>query len=233
MVGVLIGMRAAAGEIQGEVIALVLPLLAAMVAGGLIGAERERHGRAAGLRTTLLVCLAGCVAMMLSVRLGGPDVARLAAGVLSGMGFLGAGVIVREHTHLIRGVTTAATLWFSSVIGLVLGAGLYLLGGLATVVVLVVLHLVPRVEKGIENDWYSDLEVAAEGTALDLKVLQEMLQKLAVTVKEVDWSEDLVAGERLFRLHLKYAKGMRQVLPGMIVTNLSTLRGIKRIHWRA
>lgn len=133
-----------------------LPLLAAVVAGGLIGFEREWRGRAAGFRTHILVCLASALLMELAVSqaawrfmpIGGASVvadpARLAHGVLTGIGFLCAGVIFRAGFS-IHGLTTAASLWITAAIGLLFGAGLYLLGTVGTaltVLILVALRLV-------------------------------------------------------------------------------------------
>src|SRR3989338_1113510 len=93
-------------------------------AGLILGLERESHGRAAGLKTTVLACVASCLAMILSenfyLESAGaagvfrPDRARLAAGILTGIGFLGAGAIIRQGT-LVRGVTTAAVLWYITI----------------------------------------------------------------------------------------------------------------------
>lgn len=133
-----------------------LPLVAAILAGGLIGFEREWRGRAAGFRTHILVCLASALLMELAVSQGAwrfipvsgaavvADPARLAHGVLTGIGFLCAGVIFRAGFS-IHGLTTAASLWITAAIGLVFGAGLFGLGAVGTVLtvaVLVVLRLV-------------------------------------------------------------------------------------------
>lgn len=110
---------------------IALRLTLTVIAGGLIGLNRGEHGRPAGLRTTLLVCLAASVAMIqtnLLIRTLGKtpdsfvvmDVMRLPLGILSGMGFIGAGAIVRRD-NMVLGVTTAATLWFVTVIGLCFG----------------------------------------------------------------------------------------------------------------
>src|SRR5947207_6220062 len=112
---------------------IALRLAAAVVAGGAIGLDRSERGRSAGLRTTMLVCLAAALAMaetnlLLSTHGKGPDSfvqidpMRLPLGILSGIGFIGAGAILRRG-EMIRGVTTAATLWLTTVIGLVLGSG--------------------------------------------------------------------------------------------------------------
>ncbi|MBX9460364.1 MAG: MgtC/SapB family protein [Brevundimonas sp.] len=135
-----------------------LPLLAAVMAGGLIGFEREWRGRAAGFRTHILVCLASALLMEAAVSqgswrfdaLGGTaivsDPTRMAHGVLTGIGFLCAGVIFRAGFS-IHGLTTAASLWITAAIGLLLGAGLFWLaaaGTLFTVVILTALRLVSR-----------------------------------------------------------------------------------------
>ena len=108
---------------------IVLRLILAVAAGGLIGLEREIHGRAAGFRTQILVCLGSTLIMLISIYgfeqsgVGTTrDPARLAAQVVSGIGFLGAGTILREGTS-IKGLTTAASLWVVAGIGLALGAG--------------------------------------------------------------------------------------------------------------
>lgn len=133
-----------------------LPLLAAVLAGGLIGFEREWRGRAAGFRTHILVCLASALLMEAAVSQGAwrfaplagteivSDPTRMAHGVLTGVGFLCAGVIFRSGFS-IHGLTTAASLWITSAIGVLFGVGLFSLGAvgaLLTLAVLVALRLV-------------------------------------------------------------------------------------------
>lgn len=132
-----------------------LPLLAAVLAGGLIGFEREWRGRAAGFRTHILVCLASALLMELAVSQDAwrfatmpgteiiTDPARMAHGVLTGIGFLCAGVIFREGFS-VHGLTTAASLWVTSAIGVLLGVGMWqlaLVAAGATLGVLAVLRL--------------------------------------------------------------------------------------------
>jgi putative Mg2+ transporter-C (MgtC) family protein len=119
-----------------------LRLALTLVAGALLGYNRSEHGRSAGLRTTLLVCLAASVAMLQANLLlptaGKPpggfavaDVLRFPLGILSGIGFIGAGAIVRRR-DIVIGVTTAANLWFATVVGLTFGGGQLALGAVAT-----------------------------------------------------------------------------------------------------
>ena len=102
-------------------------LLLACILGGLIGYEREARHKSAGLRTNILVCLGSCLVMMISVDIGdgsGVDSARIAAQVVSGIGFLGAGAIMKEGLS-VTGLTTAACLWVVAGVGLAVGLGFY------------------------------------------------------------------------------------------------------------
>src|SRR5438552_15628913 len=141
---------------------MFLRLLLAFIAGFIVGWERESHGRPAGLRTNILACVASALAMVVSEVLFAqsaaatatgswrPDPARLGAGILTGIGFLGAGTILR-HANVIRGVTTAASLWFVTVLGLAFGSGQFALGFIGTGVALVTLFVLPPFEKHIPS----------------------------------------------------------------------------------
>jgi putative Mg2+ transporter-C (MgtC) family protein len=135
----------------------LLRLVAAAVLGGAVGLDREIRGRQAGFRTNILVCLGSALVMLVSIRFAAHswphppgininvDPARIAYGVMTGVGFLGAGTII--HTKgAIRGLTTAAALWCVAGIGLAAGFGAYLLAFMATVVVVVVLWLFDYIE---------------------------------------------------------------------------------------
>lgn len=98
-------------------------LVAALLVGGLIGAEREYHGKAAGFRTMIMICVGSALFTIVSGRIGGPD-DRIAANIVNGIGFLGAGIIFREENR-VKGLTTAATVWAVSALGMCLGGGLY------------------------------------------------------------------------------------------------------------
>lgn len=150
--------------------AFALPLLAAVLAGGMIGFEREWRGRAAGFRTHILVCLASALLMEAAVSQGAwrfaplagteivSDPTRMAHGVLTGIGFLCAGVIFRAGFS-IHGLTTAASLWVTSAIGLLFGAGLYGLGGVGTALTVVILMLLRLVSLRLPQKVVVDAEV--------------------------------------------------------------------------
>ena len=110
-------------------------VLVAVALGGLIGYEREWHGREAGIRTYGAVALGACVFALISTHvMGGNNPHVIAAGVVTGIGFLGAGVIMRDQ-GTIAGLTTAATLWSTASVGLATGYGMYLLAALTAVIV--------------------------------------------------------------------------------------------------
>jgi putative Mg2+ transporter-C (MgtC) family protein len=119
---------------------LLTRLLLATVLGAAIGIEREITGKEAGLRTTILICLGAALITELSAALAGDsaDRTRIAAAIVSGIGFLGAGVIIRHRGH-VRGMTTAATIWVVAAIGMAAGGGQYVAAVGTTVLVLVVL----------------------------------------------------------------------------------------------
>ncbi len=133
---------------------IILRLGIAAVLGAVVGYERERHNQPAGLRTHMILVVGSALAMTLSINLAmqfRPDVpngdpARLAAQVLSGIGFLGAGAILRLGTN-VRGLTTATSLWSMAVVGLSVGAGYYLVALAATALLILALSALDVVEK--------------------------------------------------------------------------------------
>jgi putative Mg2+ transporter-C (MgtC) family protein len=126
---------------------MVLRLLLAVGLGALIGLEREHAKKAAGLRTHLLVCVGAALFTIASIYgFGeGADAARVAAGVVAGIGFLGAGTIISTGGGLLAGLTTAASIWAVAAIGLASGAGLYIPAAVATVIIVIILMLPKRI----------------------------------------------------------------------------------------
>jgi len=129
---------------------IVIRLCLGFLAGGIIGFERSSRRQVAGLRTHILIALGATCLMLLSIwlpgQLNGGDPSRIAAQVVSGMGFLGAGAIIRLGNN-IRGLTTAASLWLTAAIGMTIGAGMYVAALTVEVLALVTLMLLNRVEQ--------------------------------------------------------------------------------------
>jgi putative Mg2+ transporter-C (MgtC) family protein len=143
-------------------------LLGALAAGGAIGLERSYHGRPAGFRTHALVCLSSSLLMVLTLSQArwfqGPadvvriDPTRMAQGIMTGIGFLGAGVIFKEGIT-VRGLTTAASIWITSAIGILMGVGLYAAAAVATVLTLGVLAAFRYIERVLPTYRYANHRV--------------------------------------------------------------------------
>jgi putative Mg2+ transporter-C (MgtC) family protein len=133
-------------------IELLTKLGAALLVGGLVGAEREFRDKAAGFRTIIFITVGATLFTIFSALLAGDenDPARVAANIVTGIGFLGAGAIMREGGR-VAGLTTAATIWLSAALGMGIGSGQYVLVGTATAVVLFVLWIFPSFEHWIDN----------------------------------------------------------------------------------
>lgn len=119
---------------------IYLRLLVAVLVGGIIGLEREKERKPAGFRTHIIVCLSATLMTVVTSLSFPQETARVAAGIVTGIGFLGAGTIIGSHGH-VRGLTTAATLWLTSIIGFCIGMGNYLLSVVAAFTVFIVLRL--------------------------------------------------------------------------------------------
>ncbi len=133
--------------------AIPIRLLLAAVLGGLIGIEREIRDKPAGLRTNILICVGSALYMSLSTQIAqllGGDPTRIAAQIISGIGFLGAGAVLHSHGFVL-GLTTAATIWVVAGVGLALGSGMYLVAVFATAMSLVTLYFLSFIEDKIQG----------------------------------------------------------------------------------
>ena len=131
---------------------VIINLVVAFILGGIIGWLREKEGKAAGLRTHILVCLGAALFMIISGEMilvsGLADPGRIAAGVVAGIGFIGAGCIL-QGKNMIRGVTTAASIWVTAAVGLAAGIGSYTGAIAATVLAAITLEVLSRAERKI------------------------------------------------------------------------------------
>ncbi len=164
-------------------VTVLIRLLLAVIAGGIIGNERGRHGRAAGLRTHILICLGGAMTSLCSLYVSqvsglGGDVFRIPASVVSGIGFLGAGIIMVKNNSTIAGLTTAAGMWVTGTIGVAFGFGFY--GGalLATVICVVNAALLTKVEHKRKQAVRFYIEID------DLQKIQEILNHITTILEE-------------------------------------------------
>jgi putative Mg2+ transporter-C (MgtC) family protein len=227
-------------------IALVWPEIAlrlglSILAGTLMGLDRGEHGRPAGLRTTLLVCLAATVVMLqvnlLLATTGKPsdsfitlDLMRLPLGILTGMGFIGGGVILRRD-GLVIGVTTAATLWFVTVIGLCFGSGQIGLGAAALVLGVTVLSGLRWFESTMKQDHYAKLIVTTDGDELAQKQICDLAVNEGYRIQVLSLAYSEAAKHRTLEFQLKWrAPAQTKEVPAFM-SELSQDLHISSIRW--
>jgi putative Mg2+ transporter-C (MgtC) family protein len=173
------------GFLDNEYMQITANLVLALGAGGIIGLERSHHGRPAGFRTHALVCLASGLLMLVTVNYGRfmglaalegvpIDPTRMAQGIMTGIGFLGAGVIIKEGMS-VRGLTTAASIWITAAIGVLIGIGFYFAAGIATVLTLGVLSVFRWIERKMPIEFYAKLLV---GFLRDARLPEEELRAI-------------------------------------------------------
>lgn len=152
-------------------LSVIIRLVLALLLGGIIGVERSRHGRAAGMRTHVLVCVGACMTALVGLHLmsvdANADASRIAAQVISGIGFLGVGTIMIRNQSVVTGLTTAAGVWCTATIGIALGYGFYLAALVATVITIITATLLTRLEGGKKYivHCYIELKEADKTTA--------------------------------------------------------------------
>ena len=192
---------------------VTLRIVLAVIIGGLLGLERGLKNRPAGMRTYMLVCVGSCIIMLTNQYVyqtfGTGDPTRLAAQVVSGIGFLGAGTIIVTRRNQIKGLTTAAGLWSSAGIGLALGIGFYeaaIIGGFA---IFSVMTLMQKMDKKVHRKTKT-LEVYIEvNQTLTLGQLMQLLHEMELDVEDVQRESGLETddeGNRAYTATLKSGK---------------------------
>jgi putative Mg2+ transporter-C (MgtC) family protein len=222
--------------------AIALRLMLTVIAGGLLGMERSKTGHAAGLRTTLLVTLAASVAMiqmnLLLQTNGKPqnsyvvmDLMRLPLGILTGVGFIGAGAIVRKH-DLVIGITTAATLWFATVIGLCLGGGQLVLGSVSTVVGFAILWWLRALENRIERDQVAELTITIADGRLSAQALREHLHAAKFKIKSLSMAHLPAERSRKFDCEVRWPATEENAAIPAAIAELERLPGLVQLEWK-
>jgi putative Mg2+ transporter-C (MgtC) family protein len=216
-------------------------LLIAIVLSGAIGLEREFRGRPAGLRTHILVCLGATLIMIASQRMAlvsqdlpAPlrvtvDPGRIAAGIVTGIGFLGAGAILRIG-DLVRGLTTAGTIWLVAALGIAVGQGLYVVAVVSTLLVLAVLLLLTRVESLVHPVVYRSITVLAplaraEGIE---RRLRAFLAEHDIRVQDV--VERLSAAEGTAEVTVRISVRQR-LQSGEVLRAIAGMDGVMEARW--
>jgi putative Mg2+ transporter-C (MgtC) family protein len=220
---------------------VALRLILTVVAGALIGFDRETHNRPAGLRTTLLVALAAALSMiqanlLLDIRGKAPDsyvvldLMRLPLGILSGVGFIGAGAILRKE-NMVIGVTTAATLWFATVMGLCFGGGQIYLGIVSALLGLFILRGLKWFERRWSYNQTAILSLATTGGGPDPRELSALLEENGCLVENwsLSLSKERMTSQLSCEVHWReYSRTTR--LPAFL-TELSQRKEIVDLKW--
>lgn len=182
----------------------------AIVLGFILGLERELYKRPAGLRTHILVCIASCLIMMVSIYgFDEGDPARLAAQVVSGVGFLGAGAIMREEKGSgIKGITTAATIWMSAMIGLSCGNGFYFGAVVVTISALIILTILRNFETKIaaSSKYKSKIFMILKEKENMLANVREFLKESNLQVSDIDTRVVSFNGDGAVKLSITFER---------------------------
>ena len=219
---------------ERELLPILTNLLVATIAGGLIGLERSYHGRPAGFRTHMLVCVASSLLMLVTMYqaklfAGAPpdtvriDPTRMAQGVMTGIGFLGAGVILREGLS-VRGLTTAASIWITAAIGILAGVGFYSAVLVGSVITIGILTVFRKAENWMPSQIYANNAIIfARDNYMTESEIRELLLKNGFSVGNI--SRRLMGrGEQL-----EYRMTMRTMDRGNIEKLSKTLLGLTSI----
>lgn len=200
---------------------MAIRLLLSCILGGFIGYERESHRKAAGLRTHILVSIGSCLIMILSIKIyesvqgfTNADPSRLAAQVVSGIGFLGAGSIIKDGPT-VRGLTTAASLWVVSAVGLAIGSGYYMGALMATGLVLLTLTILSR----LENKEYKSL-ISLFVTSIDspgqIGEIGLLLGAHCIHIRDIKIEEQKDLLSIIFRIHMPKDVNVNEVTTGLL-----------------
>jgi putative Mg2+ transporter-C (MgtC) family protein len=221
----------------------ITPLVYAIVLGGLIGLEREIHGRPAGLRTHILVCLCSTILMVASrsvppITAGAPENApnivfdpqRLAAGIVTGIGFLGAAAVVRSG-DMVRGLTTGACIWSVAALGVVIGHQEYALATMATMVFLLVLICFNWFTGGLPPIVYRHLILHGDSADAPevVAAMRGMLQRHKIRLQDVTGTY----GSPIHHYELDFHVRCRnRIQAANILEEVTAWRGVQRAEWR-
>ncbi len=220
--------------------AIALRLLLTVFAGTILGAERSKSGHPAGLRTTLLVTLAASISMIqmnLLIQTNGKphdsyavmDLMRLPLGILTGVGFIGAGAIVKKG-EMVLGVTTAATMWFATVVGLCLGGGQVVLGSVATVIGFLILWAFRLGERRLETYQRGALTVVSEESNVSAQSLTRLLRSEQIQIKSASARYEGEERRNTFQFEIRWYGDDPAEMPE-VVERLRQLQGIKSCEW--
>lgn len=206
---------------------IVVRLLLAMILGGIIGIERGRLNRPAGVRTHMVVCMGSTLVMLLGIQMAtldpNIDITRLGAQVVSGIGFLGAGTILKDGFS-VRGLTTAATLWVVACVGLAVGGGFYIAAILTTILVFVSLKVWGSSSVKSKSRYISVIVDSVDKTIEEIKII---LIESGIHISDIGLVE--TESPNLFEIRFYATIDVRTKTDGLIM-DMMKLKGVKSVH---
>ncbi len=224
---------------SGEFTEILLRLFVASLLGGFVGLERDVHGRDAGLRTHLLVSLGAALFMVLSIVAARAtegsgytsDPTRIAAQIVTGIGFLGAGVIIKAGVN-VRGLTTAASLWTVAAIGMACGGGYYLISVSTTIIALGGLILLKQFEKIYARDSYRQLSITTP-IGIDSKQITEVVRQKQLTIISchIEKNYELETMVTNIVLLIRKRGNVDKLAQGIIDSLESSSLDLKKVRW--
>ena len=166
----------------------ILYVLLSITIGAIIGIEREYKSKSAGLRTMILVCTGSCIFTILSIKIGIGSADRIAANILTGIGFLGAGVIFKENNR-VNGITTATTIWIVSALGMAIGSGYVELAFITTFLVIIILTGLIFVQNYIEKlNQVKDYSIEFDTQEMEYEEVEALIKRNKLKVINQQWT---------------------------------------------
>ncbi len=208
---------------------IIVPCILALIFGGAIGLQRERHERPAGLRTHTLVCLGSTVFTLVSylgfTSFAGIDASRIAAGIVTGIGFIGAGVIFRQGS-LVKGVTTAASIWIVAAIGVSLGVKLYYLAVITAVLGFLILSILKSFESRIIRAPIYRIKITASKDFDDIGKIISTIKNFSIDIKSKKYEFEPDSNTKMYsyNIHSKVPDFSQS-----IIDRISKINGVLKI----
>lgn len=211
---------------------ILLKIFLACILGGIIGLERESVNRPAGFRTHILVSVGATIVMITNIELvykmiGIVEIqpGRFGASVISGIGFLGAGTIIKNN-NTVKGLTTAASLWATACIGLALGSGLYVIALSATFFVFLTLEFFPKLEKLLSNRKYSKIRITTTNTLGQLSQISTAFESLSINILSIKTEHEIHEDQITIVFKVKLPNKNKKTI---VLETLTTLEGVLKV----
>lgn len=213
---------------------ILLKIFLACLLGGIIGLERESVNRPAGFRTHILVSVGATVVMITNIELVHQMIqvvdvqpGRFGAAVISGIGFLGAGTIIKNK-NTVKGLTTAASLWSTACIGLALGSGLYVIALAATFFVFLTLEFFPVLEKKLSSSKYSKIKITTVNSVGQLSRISKSFENMHVNVLGIKTEHDVDQDDEIIILFKVKCPDKKKKTK--IIEHLTQLKGVVEVE---